>query len=208
MGNHGGRGGFLHWDSNVWLDWVDALAYLNFLRLHKAQADLCLCWPHKSFEPVHDKTNKTTCAPSEDSDQPGHPPSLIRVFIVRMNKAWVFSYPLSTQRRLIRLGRCPGSSESLLSTPQVILLVLSCTGWSVFDVCFMGCQWQKLSTGGQQRLWSDWDACPSWMPRQICVFAGHTSHLSQYMIKPTKMMCTQRRLGSAWASAQSDQGLR
>ena len=30
-------------------------------------------------EPPHDKTNKMT-VPSEDSDQPGHPPSLIRVF--------------------------------------------------------------------------------------------------------------------------------
>ena len=28
------------------------------------------------------KSNKMTCAPSEDSDQPGHPPSLIRVFTV------------------------------------------------------------------------------------------------------------------------------
>ena len=34
---------------------------------------------HKN-EPRHDKTNKMACAPSEDSDQPGHPPSLIRVF--------------------------------------------------------------------------------------------------------------------------------
>ena len=41
-----------------------------------------------------------TCAPSEDSDQPGHPPSLIRVFAVRMKKAWVLSYPLNAQRRL------------------------------------------------------------------------------------------------------------
>ena len=31
---------------------------------------------------------------------PGHPPSLIRVFTVRMKKAWVLRYPLSTQRRL------------------------------------------------------------------------------------------------------------
>ena len=31
------------------------------------------------------------CAPSEDSDQPGHPPSLIRVFAVRMKNAWVLS---------------------------------------------------------------------------------------------------------------------
>ena len=55
---------------------------------------------HFKFEPPHDKTNKKACAASEDSDQPGHPPSLIRVFAVRMKKAWVFSYPLSTQQRL------------------------------------------------------------------------------------------------------------
>ena len=40
------------------------------------------------------------CAPSEDSDQPGHPPSLIRVFAVRMKKLCVLSYPLSAQQRL------------------------------------------------------------------------------------------------------------
>ena len=28
-----------------------------------------------TYEPQHYKTNKMTCAPSEDSDQPGHPPS-------------------------------------------------------------------------------------------------------------------------------------
>ena len=56
------------------------------------------------------------CAPSGDSDQPGHPPSLIRVFSVRMKKAWALSYPLNAQRRLIRLGGCPGWSESSLGT--------------------------------------------------------------------------------------------
>ena len=34
-------------------------------------------------EPPYDKTNKMAFAPSEDSDQPGHPPSLIKVFAVR-----------------------------------------------------------------------------------------------------------------------------
>ena len=38
----------------------------------------------KLFEPHRDKTNKMACAPSEDSDQPGHPPSLIRLFAVRL----------------------------------------------------------------------------------------------------------------------------
>ena len=41
-----------------------------------------------SYEPHRDKTNKMACVPSEDSDQPGHPPSLIRslirVFAVRL----------------------------------------------------------------------------------------------------------------------------
>ena len=57
------------------------------------------CDPNVIFEPPHVKTNKMTCAPSKDSDQPGHPPSLIRVFAVRMN-VWALSYPLSAQRRL------------------------------------------------------------------------------------------------------------
>ena len=34
-------------------------------------------WLSTIFEPHHDKTNKMECAPSEDSDQPGHPPSLM-----------------------------------------------------------------------------------------------------------------------------------
>ena len=57
-------------------------------------------WAHRWFEPRYDKTNKMACAPSEDSDQPGHSPSLIRDFAVRMKKAWVLSYSLSAQRRL------------------------------------------------------------------------------------------------------------
>ena len=55
-------------------------------------------WP--LYEPPHDKTNKMSKVPIEDSDQPGHLPSLIRVFTVRMKKAWVLSYPLSAQRKL------------------------------------------------------------------------------------------------------------
>ena len=51
-------------------------------------------------EPPHDKTNKMACAPSEDSYQHVHPPSLIRIFAVHMKKAWVFSYPLSASQRL------------------------------------------------------------------------------------------------------------
>ena len=48
----------------------------------------CICAAYvdsrkKHFEPPHDKTIKMTFVSSEDSDQPGHPPSLIRVFVMR-----------------------------------------------------------------------------------------------------------------------------
>ena len=51
-------------------------------------------------EPLHDKSYKMKCAPSEDSYQPGHSHSLIRVFAVRTKEPWVLGYPLSAQRIL------------------------------------------------------------------------------------------------------------
>ena len=72
-------------------------------------------------EPPHDKTNKVACAPSKDSDQPGHLPSPIRVFAVLLWKHWTLRYPLNAQRRLIRLGRWV----------HRLLLVLSCCGSNI-----------------------------------------------------------------------------
>ena len=50
--------------------------------------------------------------------------------------------------------------------------------WSVFTVRWMGSYGPKLSSCGQQRLWSDWaDAqadLPGWSARLIWVFAGCT----------------------------------
>ena len=36
------------------------------------------------YEPAHDKTYNKTCVTREDSDQPAHPRSLIRVYADRM----------------------------------------------------------------------------------------------------------------------------
>ena len=72
--------------------------------------ELQACFCHTiMIEPPHDKTNKMACAPSEDSDQPGHPPSLIESL-------------LCTQ--LVAKGECPGWSEFSLGE-HAILLVLS-----------------------------------------------------------------------------------
>ena len=57
------------------------------------------------FEPPHDKTNKMACAPSEDADQPGHPPSLIRVFAVRSMGNWGPNVSSCRQRRPHQTGR-------------------------------------------------------------------------------------------------------
>ena len=82
------------------------------------------------------QNQQSECAPSEDSDQPGHLPCLIRVFAVRMKKACVLSYPLSSQRRLIRLGGCPLRLIWVFAGRTVILLVLSCRG-SFVTTCQM-----------------------------------------------------------------------
>ena len=51
------------------------------------------------FEPFRDKTNKMTVRPA-NSDQPGHPPSLIRVFAMRFMGSLGPKLPLYVQRRL------------------------------------------------------------------------------------------------------------
>ena len=64
-------------------------------------------------------------AHSKDSDQPGHLPSLIRVFAVRMKKAWVLSYPLSAHSD--QTGWMP-KLIWVFAGRTLILLVLSCRG--------------------------------------------------------------------------------
>ena len=50
--------------------------------------------------PLYVKSNNMACAPSENSDQPGHPPSLIRVFAVRSKDSQGPMASSSGQRRL------------------------------------------------------------------------------------------------------------
>ena len=81
------------------------------------------------------------CAPSEDSDQPWHPPSLIGVFPVHMMKAWTLSYLSSEQQRLWsdwaysdQTGRMPRLIR-VFAGRTLILLVLSWGGsciWFAF----------------------------------------------------------------------------
>ena len=78
------------------------------------------------------QNQQNECAPSEDSDEPGYPSSLIRIFAVRMKKPWVLSYPLSAQRRLWSDWGMPRLIW-VFAGRTLILLVLTCHGSSIFQ---------------------------------------------------------------------------
>ena len=65
-------------------------------------------------EPPHDKTSKIGCATSEDSDQPRHPPSLIRVCCLHEES----------------LGPLLPNSASEDSDPTGQMPRLACLGWA------------------------------------------------------------------------------
>ena len=45
------------------------------------------------YEPGHSISFKIGCAPIQDSDQPAHPRTLSKTFVVRLTKAWLFGFP-------------------------------------------------------------------------------------------------------------------
>ena len=81
------------------------------------------------------------CARSKDSDQLGHPSSLIRVFTVCIKKAWVLSYLLSVQWRF--WSDWAG---------QMLLLVLSWGGSSINNLDFNEYKISEVYTAG----WTCW----------------------------------------------------
>ena len=89
-----------------------------------------------------------TYAPSEDSVQPGHPPSLITESSL---SAWRQLESLAIlwaqAKTLIRLGGCPGWSESSRGA-HAILLVLSCAGSYNFSK-----SWNGLNIHKEPELW-------------------------------------------------------
>ena len=66
------------------LSFAVAISVVLAVALHLCSVTIISIW----HEPQQNKINKISCAPSKDSDQPGHPPSLIWVFAVRTKKHW------------------------------------------------------------------------------------------------------------------------
>ena len=104
--------------SQRYAGWSTPLLFANGINrfFHNMSHSLCLA---PASDLPHEKTNKMTMHP--DSDQPGHPPSLISLRCALNGDP---SFLHADSKDLIRLGRCPGWSESLQGT-HTILLVLS-----------------------------------------------------------------------------------
>ena len=88
---------------------------------------------------------------------------------------------------------CPGWSESSLGA-KVILLVLSWGGSCITDTnlnygCIASCLSEAIQISAKGEIWL---IIPKWS-------------VTWNTTKPTQSMCAQQRLGSAWASAHSDQ---
>ena len=81
------------------------------------------------------QNQQSECMPSEDSDRPGHPPSLIRVFAVRIGSLATIKHTVKT---LIRLGRCSGWSESSLGA-QPHCLFCHEAAQILFEICEKTC---------------------------------------------------------------------
>ena len=97
-------------------------------------ARLCIFWAHYSkfriitafFEvskffkiwAMTWQNHQSGCAPSEDSDRLGHLPSLISLRCPHEESSGPYLPIEQTAKTLIRLGGCPGWSESSLGAPS------------------------------------------------------------------------------------------
>ena len=147
----------------------------------------------KHFEPPHGKTKKMTFVPSEDSDQPGHPPSLIRVFAMRSmdslgpnfasgGQRWLWSdWSVRVAERLALptsdhgvAGSNPAGGE-ILPEPKrrYIAQSLSCSPFRRLEMTEILLKGRKTLT--HPSIWSDWadanaDLSLRWAHRSFCCF--------------------------------------
>ena len=88
------------WIIRLTASWIkDFKLYFLFIALRFALVDLnCFKAAKVLYEP-NVRKYLLTCAPNEDSNQPAHPRSLIRVFVVHKKILWILGYPKRAQRR-------------------------------------------------------------------------------------------------------------
>ena len=144
-------------------------------------------------------------APSEDSDQPRHLPSLIRVFAVHMKNALVLSYRLSAQQRLwsdwadaqadlslcwAHMPLCWFCHEAaqylaLCKQNDMSRSMTSPTKWSRRSESSLCTQWEAKDPRFLHADSKDSDQTGQ-MPRLIGVFAGRTGQFTGFVMQRLK----------------------
>ena len=139
---------------------------------------------------------------------------LIRTFIVRIWHKQVshdvaLTYLIISPVPTCRVGMCLSAVCVCCDT------VLSCCGniflTSIFVVYFCFFLSVAFSVSTRLRTATAWCVYSgdvrAWISSSLSSLPSKTTKLSHLMMKPTKWLCAQRRLRSAWTSAQSDQSL-
>ena len=143
-----------------------------------------------------------TCAPSVDSDQPGHPSSLIRVFAVCMKKHWALNYWAHSDFSY-QTGRMPMLIRVFAGRTS-FLLVLSC-GSSIMLTSFLSYRDSfKMDSpvSEQNREWTNHTGNSLQSPFIKENPSCFQSKWAAAQNNQQNHLCTQQRLQSAWVSAQ------
>ena len=146
------------------------------------------------------QNQQSDCAPSEDSDQPGHPPSLIRVLL----SAWRNHGSLATHRAHSEDSDQTGRMPRLIwvfAGRTVTLLVLSCCGSylnlrlsSVRDVAFSFSSHEQTQCYTVSCFWTVYCLCIS----NVSTFSAYQH---QYL-QPCGSMLTWKYFLSEWTASQ------
>ena len=124
------------------------------------------------------------CEPSEDSDQPGHPPSLIRVD-AQADQSLCCPRSFNNWHLPVSLQPYIHALYCAYDQPQMSRIVTKPTKW-------LWTQWRLRSAWASAQ--SDQNGCPGWSESLLSAWRRILSY----------PMSTQRRLWSDWADAQTD----
>ena len=119
-------------------------------------------WASIYEPPQNDQNQQNDCAPSQDSDQSGHPPSLIWVFAVRSMGSYQY------------IAYCVASH----------VVICNCITWEMNKFGIRNTsEGPKLSSCGQRRLWSDWadaqaDLSLPWAHMPFCLLCHEAAHIA------------------------------
>ena len=134
--------------------WLSYWSYISpsFLTINYRQVIITVS---KQLHSTMTKALFVKIAPSIDTDQPEHLPSLFRIYTVHMECK-------CQAKIMIRLDRCQGCTESLLGTNVTVLYLIKlllCNKWAISQ--------ENLSSGFTTRSDTNWALQPQKRTRDL-----------------------------------------